>query len=198
MRDRPVLRYGFNITTILGEYLINKARLPCFNRTVNERNKYLSVSIIHLFISENAVIALPIIYVVVGAIGLLIKPRLNFGKDIKQRFLDIRIVHKLIGTIELLLSLARFADIAGIGTDFLGGFAHYVTCTPPSGNPLLKCVGAATTFLSPLKKIPSKVRGYQKSHGACAHARSCGTDMNCADAITAAICPTQYRAPLLS
>src|SRR5208282_175386 len=171
MRDRPVLRYGFNITTILGEYLINKARLPCFNRTVNERNKYLSVSIIHLFISENAVIAFPIVYVVVRAIGLLIKPRLNFGENIAQRFLDIRIVHKLIGTVEFLLGLARLADIAGIGTDFLGGFAHYVTCTPPSGNPLLKCAATAVA-LSPLRKIPSKVRGYQKSHGACAHARS--------------------------
>src|SRR5208337_404181 len=171
---RPIFRNGFNVTSVLRKYLIDKASLPCFDSRVNERNKYLGIAVIYLLIAENAIIALPIIYVIVRAIGLLIKPRLNFGENIEQRFLDIRVVHKLLGAIELLLSLARLADIAGIDTDFFGGFAHYVTCTPPSGNPLLKCVGAATANLSPLKKIPSKVRGYQKSHGACAHARRLG------------------------
>src|SRR5271166_762702 len=146
---RPVLRYGFNVTSIFGENLVNKSRLTSFNSTMNERNKYLGVAVIHLLIAENAIVALPIIYVIVRAIGLLIKPRLNFGENIVQRFLDIRVVHKLLGAIELLLGLARLADIAGIDTDFFGGFAHYVTCTPPSGNPLLKCA-AGSHALNPL------------------------------------------------
>src|SRR5271157_2608699 len=170
MRNRAILRNGFDVTAVFGENLVNKSRLTSFNSTMYKWYEDLRIAIIHLLIAENAIIALPIIYVVVRAIGLLIKPRLNFGKNIGQRFLDIRVVHKLIGAVELLLGLARFADIAGIDTDFFGGFAHYVTCTPPSGNPLLKCTGATVAILSALKKMPSKVRGYQKSQGFFAQA----------------------------
>src|SRR5271157_3092174 len=107
---RPIFRNGFNVTSVLRKYLIDKASLPCFDSRVNERNKYLGIAVIYLFISENAIVALPIIYIVVGAIGLLIKSRLNFGENIEQRFLDILIVHKLIGAVELLLGLARLAN----------------------------------------------------------------------------------------
>src|SRR5271166_5806726 len=94
--------------------------------------KYLRVAIVSLLLPEDAVVNVPPVHDVIGAIGLLVEAADNVGENILERIAHVVFIEKLLGAIG---RLNRGIDLARVDLNFLRRLAHNLFLNASSTNP---------------------------------------------------------------